>query len=472
MVKQPVGQFAGQAVEVDGEALGVRHHLRGADQRAGQRVGVNDVLFGVFFPVVHLGQRSLQVVDRKQQRVEVPFDQAARESLFFDKAAVVGFDGVAQVIDVLARVGAHVQRPELREVRRVDLFGNLLEVVAAQVEVFEILERREVLVQRYQTVGRDGEPAQLRELGDVLAGGEVLEEGVDVAVEAQLVGGRQVLHLERQLLFGVEHEEPGVFHAALLFGRVPLHALFPEDHVVPVVHAFAVFPACDGFERTGDGQQGDRVAAAGVLLDGFGGALRDEQVVLAGEFHLALWLEHHVGDTLVGLGVDAPVEAYGHLARADAAVEFDLIAVEFEPAFGRGGDFDGEVDVGLDLHVEITGAEGREVGHGNLFLPERDGVVETLLVDGDLLLVPGVLLLDAYHAAAGRVGQRRVDEDPALGGAAAVGRRNGNPRLVGGGDPVPRCRYFDLVASPCGFGFDGVAVEPERDVLVGVGATA
>ena len=64
MVKQPVGQFAGQAVEVDGETLGVRHHLRGSDQRTGQRVGVDDVLFGVFLPVVHLGQRALQVVDR------------------------------------------------------------------------------------------------------------------------------------------------------------------------------------------------------------------------------------------------------------------------------------------------------------------------------------------------------------------------------------------------------------------------
>ena len=450
----------------------MRHHLRGADQRAGQRVGVDDVLLGVFLPVVHLGQRPLQVVDRELQRVEIPFDHAARESFFIDEAAVVGFDGVAQVVDVPARVGAHEQRPQFWEVGRVDLVGNLLEVVAAQVEELEVLERREVLVQRNQPVGGDGEAFELREFGDVLAGGEVFQEGVDVAVEVQLVGGRQVLHFERQLFLGVEHEEPGVFHAAVLLGRVTRHALLPKGDVVPVVHAFAVLPRTVGSERACDGQQGDRVAAAGVLLDGFGGALRDEQVVLAGEFHLAFGLEHHVGDTLVGLGVDAPVEAYGHLARADAAVEFDLIAVEFEPAFGRGGDFDGEVDVGLDLHVEITGAEGREVGHGNLFLPERDGVVETLLVDGDLLLVPGVLLLDAYHAAAGRVGQRRVDEDPALGGAAAVGRRNGNPRLVGGGDPVPRCRYFDLVASPCGFGFDGVAVEPERDVLVGVGATA
>ena len=316
------------------------------------------------------------------------------------------------------------------------------------------------------------QPAQLREFGDVLSRGEVLEEGVDVAVEAQLVGGRQVLHFERQLLLGVEHEEPGVFHAALLFGRVTLHALFPEDHVVPVVHAFAVFPAYVGFERAGDGQQGDRVAAAGVLLDRFGGLLRDDQIVVAYEFDLLLGGEGDVGDARIGLRVDVPVETHGHFARTDAAVEFDRRLLELEPVFGRFGNLDVEIHVGLYLDVEVARAVRRVVGDGDLLVVDADEVVEAFLRDGDLLLDPSVLLHDADHAAAGLVGQGRVDEYAAFGRAAAVGGRDGDPRLVGGGDPLFLRRHPDGVGSSRGGGFDGVAVGAESDGFGGVGAAA
>ena len=176
-----------------------------------------------------------------------------------------------------------------------------------------------------------------------------------------------------------------------------------------------------------------------------------------------------VGDALVGLRVDAPVEAHGDFARTDAAVELDRVPVEFKPALGRLGNLDVEIDVGLDFHLEVARAVDCIVVDRNLRFVDRDGIVEALLVDGDFLVVAGLLVLDADYAAAGRGQQRRVDDQLAVDRAAAVGRRNGNPGFVGRGDPVVACSHPDGVFASFGTHLDGVFVHPEADGLV-VGA--
>lgn len=142
-----------------------------------------------------------------------------------------------------------------------------------------------------------------------------------------------------------------------------------------------------------------------VFLDRLGGLLRDHEVVVPCEFDLLFGGEGDVGDAGVGLRVDVPVEAHGHFARADAAVKFDRRLLELEPVFGRFGNLDVEIHVGLYLDVEVARAVRRVVGDGDLLVVDADEVVEAFLRDGDLLFDPSVLLHDADYAAAGLVGQ-------------------------------------------------------------------
>ena len=176
--------------------------------------------------------------------------------------------------------------------------------------------------------------------------------------------------------------------------------------------------------------------------------------------------------TNVDFYVKVPESAENWLKFEKPAVEFDRRLLELEPVFGRFGNLDVEIHVGLYLDVEVARAVRRVVGDGDLLVVDADEVVEAFLRDGDLLFDPSVLLHDADYAAAGLVGQGRVDEYAAFGRAAAVGGRDGDPRFVGGGDPLFLRRHPDGVGSSRGGGFDGVAVGAESDGLGGVGAAA
>ena len=383
----------------------------------------------------------------------------------------MGRRGVGQIVDDPSLAGVQVEGMQLGEVLLGEHFGDFLEVIDGDVQRLEVLQVLEVRVEVHQSVAADGQTPQLSEFGDVLARGEVEGRPVGVREEDQFVGGGEVLHFERQALFGPERGESGELHASGLFGRVSVHAFLPEDDVVPIVHLFVGLPRLPHVERAGDGQQGHRVAGAGVLFDRFRGVLVYGEFVLTGQRHFVLRPELHYGVPFDVARIDAPIEADGHFARTEAPVEFHFVVAGGEPCLGLFGDFDVEVHVGLHPHVERTVVVGRVVRDVDLLVVERDGVIVSVLRDGDIpALLPVVLVLDAHDALPGFVAQRRVDDNPALGRSAAVGRRNGDPGIVGRGDPGVVGRHLDIPRSSFGADFDRVAIDRNADLPVVVGA--
>ena len=366
---------------------------------------------------------------------------------------------------------------ELREVRRVDDVGDLLEVVAAQVEVLKVPQVGEVLVEFRQSVCTDGQALQLAEFADVRAGAEAELEGVDVAVELQFFGCGEVFHLEGNPLLDGEHVEAGGLDTALERVDIPLHALFPECHAGPVVHSFAgTFPAgCPDFECAGDAEQGHGVAFARIRGDRLCGALFDGEFVVAGEHfggHVALrgGDEGDFGGAFVS-GVDAPVEADGDLARTEPVVESDVIAVELHPAGLVVGDLDVEIDIGPDLDVEVAFVERGVVFDIDRRLVERDGVIESLLFDPDFLVFGAVSGFDDTHdAVSDGVRDGRVDVQAALRGLVSVCRGYGDPGHVRDGDPVFIGRDLDFFRTSDGIDGNRVGVGSESDGFVGRGA--
>ena len=363
---------------------------------------------------------------------------------------------------------------QLREVVGIDDLGDLLEVVASQVEVLELLEVGEILVEGGKSVCADGQTLQVLQLADVFARVEVQLEGVDVAVELQLLGARQVLHLEGKPLLGREHEEACILDASLQGVDVSVHALLPESDLGPVVHLLArAFPVGgpDG-KRAGDAEQRHGVTLAGAALDLLGGVLTDGQVVVLRE-HVARYAavggrdERDFGRALHGYRVDAPGETDGNLPGAQPAVEVHVEAVGLDPVCHLVGNLHLEVHVGLDAYVEMPLVERGVVFNRDFGFVERDGVVEALLLDLHLLVFGAVVGFgDTHDAAAHLVGERRVDDQPTLLAAFSVGGRDGDPGHGRRGYPAVVRRNPDAFGAAYGLDGEGLVVDAEGVVLV------